>query len=335
MRNVLAAAALIAAVVVPITANAQDHLYKQTAKYVLGGEGGWDYLTYDPDGNRLFITRGTHVMVVDASNGKITGDIPATGAHGVALVPDQNKGFISNGKAGTITAFDLKTLKPIGDVKVGDNPDAIIYDSDAKRVVVMNGRSKDVMAVDPEAMKVTNTVPGGGKLEFAAADSGHVYGNVEDTNELIVIDAKDWNVTKRIALKPCDGPSGLAIDTKENRLFAGCEKMITVVDPSSGKVETLTAGAGIDANAFDPDLGYAFSSNGQDGTLTVVGKKDGAYKVIDTVPTQKGARTMALDQKSHRIFLVTSEFDAPKEAGKRPPSKPGTFTLLVYELTKK
>ncbi|MEO8726569.1 MAG: YncE family protein [Acidobacteriaceae bacterium] len=335
MKYILAAALMAASAVAPMALHAQDHLYKQSAKYVLGGEGGWDYLTYDPDTDRLFITRGDHVMVVQAADGKVVGDIPANGAHGVALVPEENKGFVTNGKAGTITAFDLKTLKPIGDVKVGEGPDAIIYDSGAKKVIVMNGHGKDVMAVDPAAMKVTNTIPGGGKLEFAQAGPGHVYVNVEDTNELIVIDSSSWKVTKRIALKPCDGPSGLAIDTKNDKLFPGCEKMIMVVDPKSGNVQMLPAGAGIDAMGYDPGLGYAVSSNGQDGNMTVVGDEGGTYKVLDTVPTEKGARTMAMDAKNHRIFLVTSEFEPKKEGERRPAMKPNTFTLLVYEATKK
>ena len=337
MKHIVAAALIAATALAPLALKAQSdqHLYIQSAKYVLGGEGGWDYLTYDPAGDRLFITRGSHVMVVEAANGKVVGDIPATGAHGVALVPDQNKGFISNGRAGTITAFDLKTLKPIGDVKAGENPDAIIYDPHSKKVIVMNGRSKDVSVVDPVTMKVTNTIPAGGKLEFAAADPGHVYVNVEDTNELIVVDSNSWAITKRIALKPCESPSGLAIDTKANKLFPGCDDMIAIVDPASSKVETLKAGAGIDAMGFDPELGYAVSSNGQSATLTVVANQGGDYKVIDTVPTQKGARTMAMDTENHRVFVVTSEFEPHKEGERRPAMKPGTFTLLVYEATKK
>ncbi|GAC1654169.1 MAG: hypothetical protein NVS9B15_14820 [Acidobacteriaceae bacterium] len=311
-----------------------SHLYKQTAKYVLGAEGGWDYLTYDPDGDRLFITRGNHVMVVGASDGKTQGDIPATGSHGVALVPDQNKGFVSNGRAGTVTAFDLKTLTPLGDIKVGSNPDAIIYDPHSKRVVVLHGGTKNVMAIDPESMKVTNTVDGGGKLEFAAAGPDHVYVNNEDTSEVLFIDSSKWTVDKRVPLKPCESPSGIAIDEKDGVVFAGCEnKMVAVVDTKSGEVKTVPAGSGIDANGFDPDLGYAFSSNGQTADITVIGKKGDAWAPIDSVPTMRGARTMAVDSKNHRLFVVSAEF-GQGGPGKRPPMKPGTFTLLVYSSTK-
>src|SRR5947209_9328132 len=332
--KMLALALAAFAAVSTLAQTSGDHLYKQSAKYVLGGEGGWDYLTYDPDGDRLFITRGNHVMVVGASDGKTQGDIPAQRSHGVALVPELNRGFISNGGAGTITSFDMKTLTPLADIKVGSNPDAIIYGPHSKRVSVMHGGTKNVMVIDPESMKVTNTIDGGGKLEFAAAGPDHVYVNNEDTSETLFVDSSKWTIDKRAALKPCDSPSGIAFDEKDNMLFAGCEnKMVAVIDAKSGNVTTVTAGAGIDANAFDPELGYAFSSNGQSGDITVIGQKNGKWDVVDTVPTQRGARTMTIDTKGHRLFTVTAEF-GQAEAGKRPPMKPGSFTLLVYSYAK-
>jgi YVTN family beta-propeller protein len=310
--------------------------YKQAAKYTLGGEGGWDYVTYDPDGHRLFLAHANVITVVDATNGNKLGEVPAQGAHGVALVPDKGRGFSSNGRAGTVTVFGLKDLKPIQDIKVGENPDAIIYDSNSKKVVVMHGRSKDVMVIDPETMQVTATIPLGGKLEFAAADAGHVYVNVEDTGEIASIDSKSWKAQNRWKLEGCEEPSGLAIDTKLNRLFSVCgNKKMEVVDSTSGKiVATLDTRGGTDAAAFDPGLKYAFASNGE-GTLTVV-KEESAdkYSVVGNVETQRGARTMALDPKTHRIYLVTAEFGPPAEGQRRPSIKPGTFQLLVYEPAK-
>jgi len=310
--------------------------YKQVAKYTIGGEGGWDYVTFDPDGHRLFIAHSNVITVVDPSNGNMIGEIPAQGAHGVALVPDKGRGFSSNGRAGTVTVFGLKDLKPIQDIKVGENPDAIIYDSNSKKVVVMNGRSKDVMVIDPDTLQVAATIPLGGKLEFAAVDAGHVYVNVEDTGEIASIDSKSWKAQNRWKLEGCEEPSGLALDTKLNRLFSVCgNKKMVVVDSTSGKiVATLDTGGGTDAAAFDPGLKDAFASNGE-GTLTVV-KQESAdkYSVLGNAETQRGARTMALDPKTHRIYLVTAEFGPPAEGQRRPSIKPGTFQLLVYEPAK-
>src|SRR3954465_9683186 len=167
-------------------------LYKQTAKFDVGGEGGWDYITYDASSNRLFIGHSMEITVVDVATGKKTGSVPANGAHGVAVVPEKNLGFSTNGRAGTVTVFDLKTLQPKQDIKAGENPDAIIYDHYSKKVIVMNGRSKDLMVIDPDSLKVVATIPLGGKLEFAAADRSHVYVNVEDTGEIAAVDSKTW-----------------------------------------------------------------------------------------------------------------------------------------------
>jgi len=306
--------------------------YQQAAVYTLGGEGGWDYVAYDPDGNRLFIAHGKEIMVADAASGKKLGSIPADGAHGTALVPASGRGFSTNGRAGTVTVFDLKTLKPIQDIKVGEGPDAIIYDPHSKRVVVMHGRSKDVMVIDPDAMKVVATVPLGGKLEFAAADKGHVYVNVEDTGEIADVDSATWKVAQRWKLADCEEPSGLAIDTKAHRLFTVCgNKKMEVVDARTGKLlATLPTGDGTDAAGYDPGSKLAFASNGE-GTLTVVREtKDGKYEVAENVTTQRGARTMALDPKTHTIFLPTAELGSPAAGQRRPTIKPDSFRILVY-----
>jgi DNA-binding beta-propeller fold protein YncE len=311
-------------------------LYRQVAKYTIGGEGGWDYITYSPDSNRLFVAHNNAIYVIDADTGKKAGEIPANGAHGIAIVPDKGLGFSSNGRAGTVTVFDLKTLTPKTDIKVGENPDAIIYDKYVNRVIVMNGRSHDLMAIDPDSLKVIATAPLGGKLEFAAADHSHVYVNVEDTGEIAVVDSTTWKATQRWKLNDCEEPSGLAIDEAAGHLFTVCgnSKML-VVDTKTGKIlPSLPTGKGTDAAAFDPKLGFAFASNGE-GTMTVVRRvKGGTYDVAANIQTQRGARTMAVDPSSHRVFLPTAELGPPAEGQSRPSIKPGTFEILVYAPSK-
>ncbi len=306
-------------------------LYQQAGKFTVGGEGGWDYLTYDPAGNRLFVAHTDKFEVLDAATGKKLGEIPASGAHGVALVPDKHLGYGSNGRAGTVTVFDSQTLKPDTEIKVGENPDAIIYDPHSKHVLVMNGRSKELMAIDPSTQKVVATVPLGGKLEFAATDASRVYVNVEDTGEIATVDTKTWKPGPRWKLADCESPTGMAIDEKAGRLFTACgnAKML-VLDTKSGKeIASLPTGRGTDAAAFDPGLKRAFASNGE-GTLTVVQETKGKFEVAANIPTQRGARTMALDPKSHKIFLATADLGPPAEGQRRPSIKPGTFSILVF-----
>lgn len=319
------------------SAQASSQLYQLAAKFHVGGEGGWDYITYDGGSKRLFIAHSMEFEVVDASSGKKTGSIPADGAHGVALVPAKNLGFSTNGRAGTVTVFDLKSLQPKRDIKVGENPDAIIYDHYSKRVVVMNGRSKNLMAIDPDTLKIVASVPLGGKLEFAAADHSHVYVNVEDKGEIAVVDTKSWKAVQHWKLPGCEEPSGLAIDEKTNHLFTVCaNKKMLVVDTKTGNiVATLDTGTGTDGAAFDPGLGFAFASNGGDGTLTVVkAAGNGHYQVAAQIQTQRGARTVAVDPVSHRVFLPTAQFGPTVSDQPRPGIKPGTFTVLVFEPVK-
>jgi len=239
----------------------------------VGGEGFWDYLTADSDAHRLYISHGTRVQVMDTDTYAIVGEIPDTeGVHGIALAPELNRGFTSNGRANTVTIFDLKTLKTIGTVKTGTNPDAIVYDGVTERVFTMNGRSHDATAIHAADGAVVGTFALEGKPEFAVADGkGNIYVNIEDKSELVQFDARKLTVLNRWPLKPCQEPSGLAIDLKNRRLFAGCDnKLMAVVDADTGKViATPPIGEGVDANAFDPGTNYAFASNGE-GTLTVV-----------------------------------------------------------------
>jgi DNA-binding beta-propeller fold protein YncE len=283
----------------------------------------------------VYVSHATHVVVLDADSGMAVGDIPDTpGVHGVAVVHELGRGFSSNGRANTVTIFDLKTLKTIGTVKTGQNPDAIFYDAASKRVFAFNGRSNDATAINAADGTVAGTLAVGGKPEFAAGEGkGRVFVNIEDTSELLEIDTQKLAVLHRWPLAPCTSPSGLAMDAKNRRLFAVCEnEMMAVVNADTGKVVATPAiGAGPDAAEFDPETQLAFSSNGQSGTLTVVHEDSpDKYSVIDTVATKKSARTMALDAKTHNIFAPFAEFEESTPAGqRRPPMKPGTFALLV------
>jgi DNA-binding beta-propeller fold protein YncE len=313
--------------------------YRLLKSVVLGGDGGWDYLLADADSGRLYVTRGTKVVVLDSKSYKVIGEIPGVdGAHGVALAPDLGRGYASAGKAGAVVVFDLKTLKVLSTVPAGQNPDAIIYEPSTHRVFAFNGKSQDATAIDAVLGTVVGTIPMGGKPEFSATDAkGKVYVNVESTSELLSIDAATLKVEARRPLAPCEEPTGLAMDAKAGTLFAVCgSKTMAVVDAATGKVVASPAiGDHADAAAFDPGTGWAFSSNG-DGTLTVVAKSDdGKWGVAQTVATRKGARTMALNAKNHRVYLVTADFGPAPEATDdqphpRPSVKPGSFTLLVY-----
>lgn len=311
--------------------------YHVTQTYKLGGEGGWDYLTADASARRVYISRGTHVMVMDADSGKVVGDIADTpGVHGIALAPELGKGFVSNGRENTVSIFDLKTLATSGKVKTGENPDAILYDPATKRVFTFNGRSHDSTAIDASNGNVLGTIKLDGKPEFAASDAkGTVFVNIEDKSELTVIDPNRLELKKSWPLAPCTEPSGLSIDRKHGRLFVGCDnKMMAVVDTESGKVlATPAIGEGVDATTFDDETGLAFASCGQDAVLTVV-KEEGGKWTAENVPTKKGARTLALDSKTHNVFVVTADFGPRPEPTTdnphpRPPMLPDSFVVLV------
>jgi YVTN family beta-propeller protein len=305
--------------------------YHVIKKIPVEGDKGWDYLSIDAAGRRLYITRADHVTVVDIDSDKVVGEVTAPevkGIHGVALVPDLNRGFISNGMTSTVTPFDLKTLKTDEPIKVGNRPDAIIYDPASKRVFSFNAGSKDATAIDAETKAVAGTVPLGGQPEFAVADEqGQVYVNIEDKNEIVAFDARELKEKNRWKVAPGTEPAGLAMDRKQRRLFSTChnQKMV-VMDADNGNViATPEIGKGTDACVFDQETGLAFSSNG-DGTLTIVQQDaSGTYQVAANVATQPGSRTMALDTKTHQIYLVT----AKAKAGQRRVFEPRTFTILV------
>jgi YVTN family beta-propeller protein len=299
----------------------------------LGGEGGWDYLTLDAAARRLYISRATRVVVLDVDTGKVVGEVANTpGVHGIALDSKRQQGFTSNGKENTVTVFDFKTLQETRRVKVGTKPDAILYDPASDRVFTCNGGSNDATAIAAETGKVDGTVKLGGKPEFAVADEkGMVFVNLEDKDEVVAIDAKKLTVTKRWPLAPGTEPSGLAMDRAKRRLFATChnEKLV-VLDADSGKVlGTPAIGKHPDAAVFDPGTGLAFSSNG-DGTLTVIEEQPaGTFRVAADVKTQEGARTMALDTKTHNIYLATARFKPPVPGEKRRTPEPDSFVILV------
>lgn len=301
----------------------------------LDGNEGWDYLLVDSDARRVYISHGSRVVVIDADTYATVGEISDTqGVHGIALAPELGRGFTSNGRTSTASMFDLKTLKAIGTVKTGKNPDAILYEPVTKRVFTFNGGSSDATAFNAADGTVAGTIALGGRPEFAVTDDkGNIYLNIENTSELAHIDAKTLKVLHRWPQAPCKEASGLAMDIKNRRLFAGCDnKMMAVIDADSGKViATPAIGEGVDANAFDPGTGYAFASNGE-GTLTIVHEDSpDKYSAVETVTTKKTARTMALDVKSHKIFLPAAEFESPASGERRGKMKPGTFVVLILE----
>lgn len=305
------------------------------SKIEIGGEGGWDYLKVDAEARRLYVSHATRVVVVDLATEKVVGEIGDTqGVHGIALAPKLNRGFISNGRTNDVTVFDLKTLKPIERVKTGENPDAILYDVPSNRVFVFNGRSKDATVLDAATGKVVATIPLGGKPEFAVSDGkGRAWVNIEDTHEIVELDTAKAAAVKRYTLAGCEEPSGLALDGKHRRLFSVCaNKVMAVSDPASGKVlAAVPIGEGTDGAGFDEGSGLAFSSNGE-GTLTVVREAGGKYEVAETVATQRGARTMTVDQKTHKIYLPAAEFGptpAAQQPRPRPVALPGSFKILV------
>ncbi len=324
---------LLAGAAVP--ARAAYHVVK---KIPIGGDGFWDYLTVDAAARRLYVSHGTHVVVVDLGTDKVVGDIPDTpGVHGIALAPELGRGFISCGRANAATIFDLKTLKVLGQVNTGQNPDAILYDPASQRVFTFNGGSGDATAFEAATGKVVGRLAFGGKPEFAQADgAGTVWVNIEDKSEVVSFDSRKLAVLGRVPLTPGEEPSGLALDAARHRVFSGCRnKLMTVLDTGTGKViATVPIGDRVDGNGYDPETGLAFSSNG-DGTLTVAKETGpGTFAVVETVATQAGARTMAIDPRTHAIYLPTAQFGpAPAATAEnprpRPPLVKDSFTVLV------
>jgi YVTN family beta-propeller protein len=313
--------------------------YEVAQRFKLGELGGWDLLTVDADKHRLFISRSDRVMVVDTRDGKLVGTIADTqGVHGIALVPSLGRGFTSNGRANTLTEFDLETLKAVRTLPAGgENPDVILYDEHSRHLFAFNGRSHDASVIDPATGNVIAVIALGGKPEFAVGDgSNQLFVNIEDTAQVKRIDTKTNKVTATWKLEDCEEPSGLALDVKHQRLFSTCQNgKMAVTDAHNGKhVASVAIGKGPDGAGFDAERGLIFSSNGEDGTLTVV-HEDTAdrYRVLANVVTKQSARTMALDPGSHRIYTVAAEFGPPPAVTKdqprpRPPVLEGSFNVI-------
>ncbi len=306
--------------------------YKITKTFHIASTAGWDYLAVGPGNNRLYVSHGTQVNILDATTGDSVGVIPnTTGVHGIAFDKKLNKGYTSNGRLNTITVFDLTTNAVLSQIPVGMNPDWIMYEKFSDRIITCNGKSSDLTLVDPATEKVVATIPAGGRPETAVSDTkGHLFLNVEDKNEIAVIDLKTNTVTNRYPLG-AEGPTGLDMDYATNRLFVGCDEKLIIMDATNGKiVDSIPIGKGCDAVAFDFKTKEIYASNGAAATLSIV-KEESADKFtkIADVPTKKGAKTMAVDKKTNTIYLPTTDYEPLQAGEKRPKMTPGTFQILV------
>jgi DNA-binding beta-propeller fold protein YncE len=325
--------------------NPAEGPYQFSKEIPIGGEGGWDYLSLDTAGRRLYVTHGTKVVVIDVDKDAVVGEITGVaGVHGFALAPDLNRGFASAGQESKAAIVDLKTLQIITKVDTGENPDAILYEPGHKEVYAFNGRGKSATVFDAATGVVRATIPLPGKPEFAQVDpnAGRIYNNIEDTSQLAVIDTATHQVIATWPIAPGEEASGLAFDIAHHRLFIGCSnKMMVMMDSRDGKVlGSVPIGQGVDANSFDPETGFAFASCG-DGTLTVARVDEaGKLNVVQTVSTPLRSRTMTLDPKTHKLYLSAAKFEAPApapalkpgEKRPRPKMEPGSFKVVVYEM---
>ena len=304
----------------------------------VGGEGGWDYLTTDAAAQRLYVSHATKVVVIDTGKDVVAGEIMDTpGIHGIALAQELSRGFCSNGKESMASIVDLKTLKTVSKVATGENPDAILYEPDHKEVYAFNGRGHSATVFDAQSGKVTATIPLSGKPEFAVADpkAGWIYDAIEDKNEIVAIDASTHQVVASWPVGPGEEPSGLAIDTEHHRLFVGCgNKLMVMMDSVTGKIlATVPIGDHVDATAYDPGTGLVFASCGEGTTTIAMEESPGKLVVVQVLKTEPGARTMALDPSTHKIYLATAQFEAQAASGgpvKHPKALPNTMKILVY-----
>jgi DNA-binding beta-propeller fold protein YncE len=342
MMRMNAARLLAAAVLVSGYAYAAEKVpeYRFIGEIPVAGDTGWDYLSIDAAARRLYVTRGTHIAVIDLDAQKVVGDIGDTpGVHGFALAPELGRGFSSNGGESKVSIVDLKSLGTVSKVATQENPDAVVYEPGHKEVYAFNGRGHSATVIGASSGDVVATIPLPGKPEFSAVDpaAGRVYVNIEDKNAILAIDTSTHKVVSTWPIAPGESASGMAFDAANHRLFVGCDnKLMLMVDSTNGKVvASVPIGDGVDANAFDPQLHLAFSSNGE-GNLTIA-HEDSPQKltVVQTVQTQKSARTMALDPNTHRVYLAAATLlpapkPAPGEPRHRPAPAPGSFKILVY-----
>jgi DNA-binding beta-propeller fold protein YncE len=317
-----------------------DGPYHFIKEIPVSGDGGWDYCSVDSAGQRLYVSHGTEVVVIDLAKDQVVGVITNTpGVHGLAPAPELGRGFVSCGRENKAAIVDLKTLQILSKVDTGQNPDGMLYEPGQQEAYMFNGRGQSATVIDGKTGKVVATIPLGGRPEFAQADpaAGRVYDNLEDKNEVAVIDVKTHTIATNWPIAPGEEASGMAIDLKNHRLFLGCggSKTMVMMDSASGKVITsVPIGQGVDANAFDPGTGFAFASCG-DGTTTIA-HEDTPDKltVVQTLETQRGSRTMTIDPQTHRIYLAAAKFEAPAEGQRRGRMVPGSFKILVYGMEK-
>ncbi len=324
----------------PLRVDVAAHGYHLLNVISLPGDQGWDYLGVDPPMRNLYVSHGNQVDVIDLDSGKVKGHIPNTqGVHGIAIAPQEGRGFTTNGTPGSVTIFDRQTLATIEEVPTGKNPNCVMYDSATHRIFTVDRGSERLTAFDAATGKQVGTIEkAGGKLEFGAADgAGHLFVNLEDKNALLKLDSKKLSILERWPTDPCTDPVGMVMDRKNNRVFIGCRGgSMAVVNGESGKViTTLPIGKGVDATVFDPETALIFNSSG-DGTMTIVHEDSpDSYRVVETVKTQAGARTMALDPVTHNVYLAVAEFEPAQESvSGGPPTrrkvKAGSFRVLVF-----
>ncbi|HVX49959.1 MAG TPA: hypothetical protein VHB48_07370 [Chitinophagaceae bacterium] len=324
---------LAAMLTLPFAALAQvSSGYNVKKVFHIASPGGWDYITADPNSNRLYVSHGLQVNILNKTTGDSLGVIAnTTGVHGIALVQPLGKGYTSNGRLNNVTEFDLKTGEVLRQIAAGENPDAIMYDSYSKKIITCNGRSHDLSVIDPVKGQVVATIPVGGKPETAVSDgAGKIFVNIEDKNEIAAVEITTGKVIAHWPIAPAEGPTGLAIDRKTHRIFAGCEKKLVILNTDNGKVVTTMAiGEGCDGVGFDAGRNLVFASCGE-GVLSVIKEETGdKYTLLENVATKKGARTIAIDEATHNIYLPTADFGAPPAGGGRPPMLAGTFQVLM------
>ena len=316
----------------PPPVHAAEVNYQLLKTISVGGDGGWDYLSVDSAGRRLYVSHGTKAVVIDLDKETVVGEITNTpGIHGIAIAPKLNRAFTSNGRENKVSIVDLKTLETISRVDTGENPDAIFFEPLREEVYTFNGRSKDATVIDAKTSKVVATIPLGGKPEFAQADGARIFVNIEDKNEVVAIDTAKHEVVAHWPIAPGEGASGMAIDVKNHRLFLGADKLMVMLDYTTGKVVgSVPIGDGVDANSFDPTTQLAFASC-RDGTVTIA-HEDAPDKltVVQTLKTARGSRTMTIDTTTHKIYLAATDYEKASEGERRPKTVAGSFKVLVF-----
>jgi YVTN family beta-propeller protein len=336
--KLLSAATLAIGLIAVNAVDAADVNYHLVKTIPVGGDGGWDYLSVDSAAQRLYVSHGTEVVVIDLAKDTVAGEITNTpGVHGLAVAPELGRGLVTCGRENKAALVDLKTLEILAKVDTGANPDGMLYEPGRREFYTFNGRGQSATVIDARTQKVVATIPLGGKPEFAQADAkaGLVFDNLEDKSEVAVIDTKTHSVTNRWPIAPGEEASGMALDEKNHRLFLGCgNQRMVMLDSTSGKVlASVPIGGGVDANAFDPATQLAFASCG-DGTVTIAHEEGDTLTVVQTLPTEKGARTMTIDPATHKIYLASAKFDAPAAGQRRGKMVAGSFKILIYGMDK-